>query len=227
MSRRRRNPERDASTFVQGDLKNKVARLMHNRHRLIAKFPCDPVAVHRHMFTEKQWMAIEHLCHAEGLLSKRTRFTVAQIPQPEDRRVTATIRLPAEYPCQDRQIVFGDLPSEMQGEIAEWAAIWKSYQQETNELLVKVEEVGKACSTYGQVFRIWPDLQGFFGDYGRAKVDSMVVSSRYPDGVLLIGSGGKALKPEFRPEAFERYTMWIAECLMLPESDGDHVATVS
>lgn len=235
--RRRKNPERDAKTFVTGDLKNKVMKLMENRHRLIAPFPLDLEELYQLLWTDKQREALKVLAGREGLLRTRSQMYIREIPIPArrnehgdvdpDRIASAVVNLPQSRPlCNSCSIPYIDLPVAMRDQVYEWAPVWMQYQQETAEIARKVEQVGEACSTYGQVFRIWPDLQGFFGEIGRDRINSMVVASRYPDAVRLF-DGAQTLKPEFRPEAFEKYTMWIAESLMLPEHEGNHIAIVS
>lgn len=235
--RRRKNPERDAKTFVTGELKTKVMKLMENRHRLIAPFPVDLEALYQLMWTDEQREALKVLSGREGLLRTRSQMTIQEIPIPRQRTadgdveperiVSAVVNLPQSRPmCHASSLLYADLPVSMRDQVFDWTPVWLQYKRETDELARKVEQVGEACSTYGQVFRIWPDLQGFFGEIGRDRINSMVVASRYPDAVRLF-DGAQTLKPEFRPEAFEKYTMWIAESLMLPEHEGNHIAIVS
>lgn|SRR5262245_17594009 len=235
--RRRKNPERDAGEFVQGGLKEKVLKLMQNRHRLIAPFTVDLEELYQQMWTDEQRAALRVLAKRDGLLRLRAQMTINSVPLPahrdengdveRDSFVNVTVNLPQPRPmCSASALLYEDLPVAMRDKLYDWAPVWKQYERETNMLALKVEQVGKVCSTYGQVFRIWPDLQGFFGEFGRSRIDNMIVSSRYPDAVRLF-DGAQTLKPEFRPEAFEMYTMWIAEALMLPEVEGSHIATVS
>lgn len=230
MSRRRRDVQANASLYVQNELKDKVKKLMENRHRLIAKFPLDPMEIYKLLYTEKQWEAVQVLQGINGLTRTSKSLEIKNVVI-EGRLAKVNVNFPDELiMAWGATVPFDDVPLHMQDEILKWVPVWQEYKNQTDELCRRVREVGKVCGTYGQVFRIWPDLRGFFGERGRSKVAEARVRSKYPDAACKwesdMDDAKWVLKDEFRLESFAKYEMWIAECLMLPDVPGEHVGFV-
>jgi hypothetical protein len=106
----------------------------------------------------------------------------------------------------------------MQEEIKDWAYRWTMCVKEKSDLLERVMEATKRCNTYGQLFRLWPGLEGFFPAHGREKISSARAKSRLPDNVICADN--------LQSPALERFSCMIAECLMLPICADKEIATV-
>lgn len=225
--RRRAHKGTAAQEFVKEDLVRKIGRLMDNRRRILAPFPVAAEELYWLAWTKQERAAIELLLpHREKLFEMSAVMLITNYEFMDSKRYRIVVRLPQELPAKHRYntiVEWGDVPIELAKPIMDWFPLWKQHKDERNELLIKLETVAKYCRTYGQVYRIWPDLLGFFDEEGREKINSAKTKSKLPDELLVWDRelGKVALMESFRPAAFERFTTMIAECLMLPEIDAN------
>lgn len=232
MRRRKRNGGTHAQQFLKDDLTARVNNLMDNRRRLLAPFPVDALAVYNAGWTDIERDAIGVLRRRnENLL--RTGKTVKLVFRNNDRDWHIMVMLPEEcvMPAYLFTLALKDLPMELRRPIVEWIPQWYSLHQEQRSLLSKITECAEVCKTYGQLYRMWPDILSFFDDDGKWKIDSARVRSAYPEdafGCEHLDDGGRRLylRAEYTPEAFAPFTSMIAECLMLPFKDSVEVAKV-
>lgn len=229
MSRRSKNKEKDVSEFVKDELVGSIEKLMINRHKLMAPFPVPAMDIYQLCWSTKQHEAFQVLGNSL-VLRKAKQFTINGIhafSQVYQVRITCDQEMPMPRDMETPSTI---LTEAMRSQIEDWVPVWLRYKEQTDQLTEKVRRVGKHCTTYGQLVRIWPDLQGFLGEYGTAKVHKAKAKSPYPAGVLEWGdnSRGDELIDEYKPAAFEPFSSMIAECLMLPVIDDlIHVGFVS
>lgn len=226
MGWQRHRGESNASKFVSQSLRDRISALMDNRRRLLAQFPIDPMEIYRLFWNEQTWAARATLikAHGEGIFVRLRDIPIfGRIDQINPTGTTRImVRLPEEQPMSfGWKLQFINLPEDMQTQIKEWAVYWQQHINEKQELIKAVETVADVCKTYGHVYRLWPDLLGFFGEYGKAKIAQSKAKSRLPNAVYMYDRDKSAfiMKPEFKPEAFAKFSEMIAECLMLPETD--------
>ncbi len=228
--RRRKKPLSNASAFLASTLKPRIEALMDNRHRLLATFPIEPMELYQQFWTEEEANALELLQQRAGLIDSTCTVGVFSSPlQHNGMRVRAniTVQLGAAHPDPQSPIDVTSLPVDMQAKIAEWIPYWLGFEREKNALLMKLEEVGRVCTTYGQIVRLWPDLEGFFDAAGRRTMELKAVQSPLPKRAFVYDSGQIVLAPGLRPEALAPFAETIAECLLLPEVSGIHTARVT
>lgn len=220
-----------AQEFVKEDLVRKIAQMMDNRRRILAPFPVAAEDLYWLAWTKQERAAIELLLpHGENLFEMGAVMLLTNY-EFNSKKYRITMRLPQVMPAKHRYntiMEWGDVPIEFAKPIVDWFPLWKQHWDERNELLTKLEDVADYCRTYGQVYRVWPDLLGFFDEEGREKINSAKAKSKLPDDLLVWDRelGEMTLTEEFRPAAFERFTTMIAECLMLPEIDAKELATI-
>lgn len=233
MRRRKRNQGTHAQQFLKDDLTARVNKLMDNRRRLLAPFPVDERAVYEAGWTNVERDAINLLVRRnENLL--RTGKTVKLVFRNNDRDWHVLITLPEEHvmPAYLFTLALKDLPMGLKQPIVQWIPQWHALMQEQGKLLFKIGECAKVCKTYGQLYRMWPDILSFFDEDGKQKIGKARVRSAYPDDAMIfehLDDQGKTvarLRPEFTPEAFAPFTGMIAECLMLPFKESVEVAKV-
>jgi hypothetical protein len=236
MSRRRRNVERHAGDFVYENLAGAVERMMDNRHRLLAPFPLEPNDLYQYYWTTREWEALQVLQDVPELVrTDRTLVLTAVIEgKASGKNILATINTSMD---EHRARVKGpldinELPVEWQEKLREWMPLWTKLDADTKKLVRKIKDTATVCKTYGQVARLWPDLEGFFPAWGRQKLNNAKVRSAIPERALEWsrnedGSQYAELQEKFRPEAFVPYAEMIAECIMLPNTPCTHVARVS
>ncbi len=236
MSRRRRNVERHAGDFVYENLSSTVHSMMENRHRLLAPFPLDPMAIYPFFWTAEERKALDTLKGHPELIRNWKSVILHQHfdGKKSDKIVLAKIgiSLPEEMPKVRGALDARELPEEMQEKLREWVPYWMSLRNDTKKLVAKIKDTACVCKTYGQVARLWPDLEGFFPQWGRSKVANAKVRSAYPERALEwsrnpeTGEHECELQDKFKPESFVPFAEMIAECLMLPNTPGGHTATV-
>ncbi len=231
MSRYRKNPEKHASEFVSGQLRDDIRKMMNNRWKLMAPFPVPAIDIWRLAWTPAHHTAFKIL-NGTFTLRKYRKFELTGFKDEEQEEFKIGITLEDDQPMP-REFTMGRalLTDEQNRLIDEWIPVWWRYKTETESLCQKVYDVANQCSTYGQIIRLWPDLLGFLGEYGKEKIANAKVRSPYPEGVLKWGGyveesdGGKRirkvseLEDYYKPAAFEPFTNMIAECLMLPVID--------
>jgi len=232
----RRRRAQTANTFLNNDLKKQVNKLMDNRRRILAPFPIAAEEIYRAGWSPEEMRAIEILKPRGDMLREGRTMHVSELPLGDGvAQVTIKLREDVPMPGYTMRLKFGELPSPLQHTIATWAPKWYDLKQEQNRLLLKVEQVAKVCKTYGQLYRLWPDILSLFDDTGRQKVNEMRAQSRLPDEVYewsldegtRIRARSSQIKEMFRPEAFAPFTSMIAECLMLPTDETEEVAYIS
>ena len=229
--RRRHRHGLNVRDFVSKDLCATVNKLMDNRRRLLAPFPLDPDVLYEMVWTPKELDAMEVLSKHSDMLHMSSTFKLVK-PKSE---LVIHVHLPQGRPGNGyrSEIAWSRVPKEAQELILEWGKEWLALHKQQNQLINKLEDLSKQCNTYGQLYRLWPDLLGFFGERGKEKVEAAQMKSKLPDGVLIVDyneEGHRAtvvLKEAYRPEAFEPFSTVIAECLMLPTHEGKEVATIS
>jgi len=229
--RRRARRGTAAQGFVKEDLVKKIGRLMDNRRRILAPFPVAAEDLYWLAWTKQERAAIELLFPYRESLFKTSSVLLITNYELDSKKYRITVCLPQQMPAKQRFntiVEWGDVPIELAKPIMDWFPIWKQHKDERDELLAKLEIVADFCRTYGQVYRIWPDLLGFFNEKGREKINSAKMKSKLPDELLVWDHklGKKVLIEQFRPAAFERFTTIIAECLMLPEIDAQEVGSI-
>lgn len=224
MSRRRK---KTVSDFASNELAAKIGKLMDNRRRVLAPFPVNPNMLYRRVWSDEERAAIRLLAsQRKGMLTQGSKLRVKLTEPP----CLITITLPQELPTVDRyaalDVPYDKLTFDQAEALGRWAPQWLELTTQQAELINKVKEVGAICKTYGQLHRLWPDMESFYNDAAKAALRHRVVRSPYPDKALLF-EGGRSLKPQYQPEVFAQFTGMIAECLMLPENDDKEVATVA
>ena len=230
--RRRARKGTAAQEFVKEDLVRKIGRIMDNRRRILAPFPVAAEELYWLAWTKQERAAIELLLpHGKNLFEMSVVMLLTNYEFVDAKKYRITVRLPQQMPakhCYNTIVMWDEVPIELAKPIVDWFPLWKQHWDERNELLTKLENVADYCKTYGQVYRVWPDLLGFFDEEGREKINSAKAKSKLPDDLLVWDRelGEMALKEEFRPAAFEHFTTMIAECLMLPEIDAKELATI-
>jgi hypothetical protein len=206
---------------------------MNNRRRLLAPFPLVPEQLYRTAWTLEERAAIRVLAPRNIEMFRLGTLLLVHLPsilvQEVSKRATITINLPRGLPMAagySMIIPYENLLPEQINALEEWTPHWLELYREQAMLIAKTREVGKICSTYRQLYRLWPDILSFFDNTGAQAVCEAKAQSRYPSGALLYDHA-RSLKPEFRPEAFAPFTSMIAECLMLPEDKTKEVASVA
>lgn len=235
MGRRRPKIEgTNASEYIREDLKNKIDALMINRRKILAPFPVEPRTLYRQFWTDAEWDALQVL--PATMFRKRQAFTIdlpegahMRVESSSEDRETISVDMGEEKPFDSHHIDLDKIDPESRALIADWVPLWGRYESERIALIHRVNKVGNMISTYGQAFRLWPDLQGFFPEYGREKINKAKVASRLPDPVYEWeyyddpeeGRIQKitGLAPDWTPQVFAVFTDMIAECLMLPEME--------
>lgn len=235
MSRRRKGPE--GSEHLKGHIKSEVNKLMENRHRLLAPFPYEPAEVHGQLFDMSEWDAIQRLQQRRELINVGDWFYIDGVKVlTADGTVgvkKVTIRCNDLPMPGDNTLALGLLPAEMKENIANWGMKWYQLKRETNSVITKLDQLARHCNTYGQIVRVWPELAGFMGQHARFTIDNARVKSRLPEGVMDMQFDKESwtktytLNEQWQPKAFEGLNLLIAEALMLPFSEGQHVATVA
>ncbi len=208
--------------------------MMDNRRRLLAPFPIAAEQLYRLAWTPEERAALRVLAKRENMFREGKKIYIRGL-QMGDRERTVHVNLKRELPMPGYtlDIRFDTLPPEIADPIREWAPRWRELKAEGNRIASKVESVAQICRTYGQLYRLWPDILSLFDQEGREKVDHARSKSPYPCEVLVWEDPeveGVPPKPvlheKFRPEAFAPFTDMIAECLMLPKGDDFEVGHV-
>lgn len=212
-----------------------IVSKLRNRHMLLCPFPLDPMALYRKLWSEQQWEGLMSLETVEHLFRKKTslHLRIPLVPDtPREEGVRVSITLPAELPMGSGEMDYTRLTEEEQAMVRSWIVDWRQFQKDTDEVESTVTYVVQACSTIGQVVRIWPDLLGFMRSDQQEEVQRKASRSPYPREVMEwewregVGKQYTGLKPDFRPERFTALRDVIAEALMLPEYDDlTHIAT--
>lgn len=229
MKRRRKESVRD---FVTETLAAKVGKLMDSRRRVLAPFPIVPEKIYRAAWTPEERAALKVLVKHKELLRMGQTLNVI-LPtmvgeQHAKANVTIKLNQPLPMPGYVLSVPYENLSFEQVHAIHEWIPKWVELNTQQISLVAKAKEVGRICKTYGQLYRLWPDILSFFNDVGSRTVMNARVKSPYPEVALYYGGDStKKLRPEFTPEAFAPFTSMIAECLMLPENEDKEVATVA
>lgn len=225
---RRHGRKKSLAEYLTGEmLTSKITPLLDSRRKLLAPFPMAPVDVYAKFFSKSQLQALMELRDVEGLLNKRSSCYIQIYGVKGEALITVNLEesLPIGSGKAD-EISIHNFTEEEQTTLMNWAHDWSKMHRQQDAFTTKVGEVANVCTSYGQVFRLWPELQGFFSEFGKKKVGDAKARSPYPVDALTF-EGSKTLKPEFRPEAFEPYSMMLAEALLLPVMEGSEVATIN
>lgn len=233
--RKKKGPE--GAEHLKGFVKSQANKLMENRHRLLAPFPYEPAEVHGQMFNMAEWDAIQTLMLRPGLVATSNWFCIDGVKVfLQDGTVgvrKVTIRC-SNLPMPDNPTLAMELlPPEMKEKIGDWGMTWYRLKRETNSVITKLDQLARHCNTYGQIVRVWPELAGFMGQHARFTIDNARVKSRLPEGVMDVQVDKETwtktytLNEQWQPKAFEGLNLLIAEALMLPFVEGQHVATVA
>lgn len=233
-----RRRKKSVADFVTETLTTKVGKMMDSRRRLLAPFPLEPEKIYRAAWTPEERAALRLISRHKDLFRTGASLlvTLPVYMSERERAAVVTINLPYNLPMANYKLAVpcDNLSFEQVQAIQEWVPRWWELHNQQLALIAKAREAGKLCKTYGQLYRMWPDILSFFNDTGSHAVMNAKVRSPYPEGAMrwrdehgLAFPDGARLRPEFAPEAFAPFTSMIAECLMLPEHEGKEVATVS
>lgn len=232
-----RRKNKSVNEFVNENLKGKVGTLMDNRRRLLAPFPVAAERIYRMIWTPEERAAIRVCAKRKEFLREGANMHLRMPIMFNEKRLIVAVgiklRQPLPMPGFNVSVPYESLEMAQVDALSEWAPKWLALRQEQNQLLVKLEQCGKVCKTFGQLYRLWPDILSFMGEAGQQKVREAKVRSAYPESTLTYrDEDGNAyptprLNPLFEPEAFAPFTSMIAECLMLPEDNTTEVATVT
>lgn len=231
---RRRNT--GVKGFITEDLKKQVDALMDNRRRLLAPFPIAAEQIYRWAWSPEERTAIRVLAKRARMLREGKKIYInGWGSDGRERTIHVNLKRELPMPGYTLDVQIASLPIEIAEPIREWAPRWHELKVEQNQLVNKVGTVAHVCKTYGQLYRLWPDILSLFNQEGREKVDYARVKSPYPPGVMgykvddetMPASAQRVLLPEYQPEAFAPFTDMIAECLMLPHGDEFEVGYVS
>jgi len=228
----RRRRKESVQSFVSETLTAKIGKLMDSRRRLLAPFPIVPEKIYRAAWTPEERTALK-VCakHKELLRMGQTLNVILPTMVGEHHaKANITIKLNQQLPMPGYvlSVPYDNLSFEQVQALHEWVPRWWELNKQQLELVAKAKETAKICKTYGQLYRLWPDILSFFNDAGSRVVSNARVKSPYPEAAMYYGGQSeKQLRPEFTPEAFAPFTSMIAECLMLPENEDKEVATVA
>lgn len=213
---------------LMNEVSGEVRRLLNNRRRLLAPFIIDPKDLYRLLWTDREWTALQLLQESTNRLFQRERWLYIHGTPGVMRGQKITVYMPELLPFGGRDSLnHDDLPEPMQVALKEWAPKWREMHNQTERICEEIGRVGNVCVTYGHAARIWPDLIGFFHQSARQALNNAVVRSRYPDECMDWENGRRVrVNPEYAPEKFEPWSIVLAEALMLPEVDGDEIASV-
>lgn len=225
MSRTRTKKIQSAITC---DVVKRVREVMTNRHRLLAPFPLDPIELYRTLWTEDEWGALQVLSSSTELFNTRNFFYIIGCKSEVlSGRRTITIQMDKPLPYDGRSLTFDTLDAHAQAAICAWARLWIEYNTDTLDIEFRVKSIAEICTTYGHVQRLWPELVSFLPEEGRLALERKKIASRYPAEAYMSGHV-RILRPEYRPEAFERFSTLLSEAVMLPISKQTrHIAVVS
>lgn len=229
MPRRKKEPEVPGT--LKGSILHRVHALMNSRHVLLAPFPVDPERVYQCLWTPDESRALQLLSGRHNdVLTKDDKFSITGVLHG-DQKYAVKVTMPRPLPLKAwgaQTIPFGDLPLEVAMPIAEWLPTWLEYGADCARMGAAIVALANNCRTWGQVVRLWPDLLNLLESKGRMKVERAAKQSAYPESVVTYDDAGKRVFIDgFRPENFAPLTAMLAECLMLPTTNGEHVATVS
>ena len=227
--RRKRKSVRD---FATEDLAKKIGTLMDNRRRVLAPFPLNPGMVYRRAWSDEERAAI-WLLHQnrKGMLREGTTLIV-RLAEPLCS-ISITMPKPVPMPGFTLAVEYDRLTFDQAQALGQWAPQWFELMEQHSKLIDKVKQVGAVCKTFGQLHRLWPDMESFYNDAARAALRHKMARSPYPEGAMRYrDENGVSLVPpvlrsDFRPEVFAQFTSMIAECLMLPVNEDKEVATIA
>ena len=126
-----------------------------------------------------------------------------------------------------------DLTSDIAEKISHWLPETLKFGQETTDLAERIEQLASVCNTYGQLIRMWPELEGFMPPAVQTKIAEAAAISKYPEKAFKhsfskeLNTAVRTLRPEFKPTALAPFNALIAECLMLPQVPGGFIATAN
>jgi hypothetical protein len=220
-----RRKRRTVREFVTDELTKKIGTLMDNRRRVLAPFPLVPEDLYRMAWTAEERQAIRLLARERRDMLREHKSMKITLREP---LCVILITLANELPMPgfSLEIPYDNLTFEQAQALGEWAPRWLELSAQQASLIQHVKEVGGICKTYGQLHRLWPDMESFYNEAAKTVVRNARVKSPYPSEALLF-NGATTLKPQYRPEVFAQFTSMIAECLMLPESEDREVAKVT
>lgn len=236
MGRRgRKDINKHARDFVSENLVHTVEQMMENRHRLLLPFPIGTDELFVHFWTPEEFKALGVLALRQKLFWKSGVVEMSAVIHymGKPRAVKIEINLPEAQPCAEHPLPVDQLPPEDAEKVREWALAWIEMRVDKTRLSSRIKQVARACKTYGQVVRLWPDLEGFFPAFGREKVANAKVQSKLPDDcyewheTAADEFEATDLIPDFRPENLAPFAEMIAECLLLPNVPGEHQASVT
>lgn len=243
---RHREPSRYDNNFkarVEDALRSRVERQMFCRAVQLNPFPIKIMDLYTALHTSEELEAF-------GILSSRystvldknysitikldsTRFGV-QWQGVKYAAQGIRFQLPKELPCapstdaDSSPYLFDDLPPSMKEGLMSWAKKWLAYELQSNAVSNKLGELFRVCNTVGHLLRVWPAVESFLPEEGRAKLIGRKARSPYPEAVLEreYNEAGKVIRQEvveeWRPETLKPYELLITEALIMPELSSSH-----
>lgn len=215
---------------------DRVDNLMKGRRQLLAPFPIPAEDIYRLCFTDVQLEALEVLADRPDILRTTRQVYIANIPrelsayQPEGSVLRACVKLENPRPGEVMiSIDIAHLPTPMRSSIAEWVKHWTQCELERKRMWLRLHRLGEQCSTWGQVYRIWPDLISFMDEHHAKRIQQAKAKSPLPPMMDRWGPEqvNEGIHPEWLPEAFAPFTTLLAECLMLPPPEGPEVGSIA
>lgn len=237
MARRRygsdKGPEVQRELKINGYIYGRVKELMENRQALLAPCPIPADTLYCCMFTLDERMAMDMLMQRHrGIVHLNDQFMITDFPldlndgrETRDMIVHLFERRPL-IPYGGSKLKFGDIPLEIAKPLLEWGPIWNEYRRQKHLAFTTLERLAEVCTTWGHLFRLWPDVQSLMPQSGAMKVAKAKAKSPYPPDVWMHDADGKAeLRPGYDTAHFAMLTEWLSEALMLPMGDRRQVMT--
>lgn len=219
MSRRKKGSF--AQEFIQNDLKNELTKLLTNRRVIRTPFPVDPMDIYQAIWSPDERVAIRILKpYGPKMFDLRESIHINKIKW-KDAEYRIVVKLPEPLPSNGDfwcEVDFASLPRSMMQSIATWIPPWLELEVEKTQMLGKLQSLSEHCKTFGQMYRVWPDLINLLDRQGQAVIERARAKSRLPDSLLRYNreKDEYEIDEAFRPEAFASFVMPIAEALMLP-----------
>ncbi len=229
MSRRHSawSPKKSSVQTQLGDgFKMQISQMMEARRRTLAPFPVAPAVIHRLMWTDTEWEAIQKLQERQVLKTVRA-VSIQRVPSMYAEGIgnlgdviTIRVVMPEEVPGPfSSSVEFRNMPREVIGEVIPWVKHWSQCESERQIIVKRVSQMAETCTTWGHVHRLWPELLSLLDEGPRRKIEQAKARSPLPYGVnRWCGEFVDGTHPQWKPEAFADCTAWLAECLMLPPS---------
>lgn len=219
-------------------LRTRVEQQMVFRSLQLNPFPFKPLEVYNAIHTVEERNAMDTLAYRfkgmmkvdDDLVIKFEDFKFGlQYQGTKHVAMGMTIQLPSHLPMCEGGTVSNTmyeismLPEWMRNELLAWAKRWVAYELQGMAVSNKLEELFRICNTMGHVRRLWPAIEGFLPEEGRAKLVGKKTKSPYPILAMDVEADdwgkvkSKKLKPEWQPSALKVYELLISEALVMAE----------